>query len=146
SRHEAHRHLARDLTGGVPAHAVRNHEDSPVRHHEEAVLVPRPDDADVGAASGGDVHGRCYRSNRWTRTARPTDPRASTAALAPNTSCTAPSRTVAPGAHGASPFTRSPSTKVPFVESRSTSTHTPSRRCSFAWLVETDGSGTTTSL
>src|SRR2546422_5267914 len=63
--------------------------------------------------------------------------------LGSNTSCTSPSRTVAPGASGASPFTCSPSTNVPLVESRSTSTHTPSRRCSLAWLVDTDGSGTT---
>src|SRR6266496_4551974 len=35
---------------------------------------------------------------------------------------------------------------VPFVESRSTSIHTPSRRCSFAWLVETDSSGMTRSV
>src|SRR3989454_2166792 len=66
--------------------------------------------------------------------------------LGSNTSCTSPSRTVAPGASGASPFTCSPSTNVPLVESRSTSTHTPSRRCSLAWVVDTDGSGTTRSL
>ncbi|OLB17205.1 MAG: hypothetical protein AUH12_04965 [Gemmatimonadetes bacterium 13_2_20CM_69_8] len=63
-----------------------------------------------------------------------------------NTSCTSPNRTSAPGASGLSPFTRSPSTKLPFVESRSTTTHTPSRRCSFAWAVETDGSGKMMSL
>src|SRR2546430_4197309 len=66
--------------------------------------------------------------------------------LGSNTSCTSPSRTVAPGASGASPFTCSPSTNVPLVESRSASTHTPSRRCRLAWLLDTDGSGTTRAL
>src|SRR5712664_237472 len=63
-----------------------------------------------------------------------------------NTSETSPNRTVDPGASGASPLIGSPSMKVPLVESRSTNTHTPSRRCSFAWVVETDSSGKTRSL
>src|SRR5207302_11329449 len=63
-----------------------------------------------------------------------------------NRSCTSPNRTMVPGPSGASPLTRSPSTNVPLVESRSTSTHTPSRRCSLAWLVETDGSGSTITM
>ncbi len=40
--------------------------------------------------------------------------------------------TSVPGAIGVSAAIRSPSTYVPFVEPRSTSTHTPSRRCSLA--------------
>src|SRR5213592_545706 len=70
----------------------------------------------------------------------------SASSVGSNTSWTSPNRTIAPGASGASPFTRSPSTKLPFVDSRSTSTQTPSRRWSFAWLVDTDGSGITRSL
>src|SRR5207247_9644879 len=53
--------------------------------------------------------------------------------LGSNTSCTSPSRTVAPGASGASPFTCSPSTHVPLVASRPASTHPPSRSCRLAW-------------
>src|SRR6185437_7865326 len=63
-----------------------------------------------------------------------------------NTACTSPNRTMTPGDNGDSPWTFSPSTKVPFVESRSTSIHTPSRRCSFACDVETDASARTRSL
>ena len=55
--HEAHRHLTRHFAGGVPAHPVRDDEDPPVGDHEIAVLVARTDDADVGAASAGDMHG-----------------------------------------------------------------------------------------
>src|SRR2546426_7368877 len=63
-----------------------------------------------------------------------------------NTIETSPNRMLAPGASGVSPLTGSPSTNGPFVDSRSTNTHTPSRRCSFAWVVETDSSGNTRSL
>src|SRR6266581_8254194 len=47
----AHRHLARHLTRRMTAHAVGDEEDPAVGDHEVAVLIPRPDDADVGATS-----------------------------------------------------------------------------------------------
>ena len=55
---------------------------------------------------------------------------------------TSPKRIVAPGESGSSPVTVSPSTVVPLVEPRSVTTHTPSRRCSFACDVLTLDSGT----
>ena len=51
-----HRHVARHLTGRMPAHAVGDDKNSAVRNHEKTVLIPRPDDADVGSTCGGDVH------------------------------------------------------------------------------------------
>jgi len=94
----------------------------------------------AGGAGGGDIT-ICSITRVPPPFATPTP-----SSVGSNTSETSPNRTVAPGVSGASPLIRSPSMKVPFVESRSTNTHTPSRRCSFAWVVETDSSGRTRSL
>ena len=53
---DAHRHLARDFPRRVSAHAIGHDEDPPVGNHAETVLIPRPDDADVGTTCGSDVH------------------------------------------------------------------------------------------
>ena len=44
-----HRHLARHLARRVTTHAVGHDENPAVGDHEVAVLIARPDDADVGA-------------------------------------------------------------------------------------------------
>ena len=51
-----YRHLAGDFARRMPAHAVGNDKNSPVGNHSETVLIPRPDNADVGTARGCDVH------------------------------------------------------------------------------------------
>ena len=53
---DAHGHLTRHLPGRVTAHAVGDDEHPLVGNHEEVVLIPRSDDADVGPARAGDVH------------------------------------------------------------------------------------------
>ena len=53
---DLYRHLARYLARGVPPHAVRDDKDSPIGNHAKTVFIPRPDNADVGAACGSDVH------------------------------------------------------------------------------------------
>jgi hypothetical protein len=50
-RHKANRHFTRDFAGGMPTHAVGDDKDAPVGHQDETILIPRPDDADIGAAS-----------------------------------------------------------------------------------------------
>ena len=52
----AYRHLARDFARRMTTHAVGHDEDPAIGNHEVAVLIPRPDDSDVGATCGGDVH------------------------------------------------------------------------------------------
>src|SRR5690554_5393650 len=42
------RHLARDITGGVPTHAISDDEEVPLLIDEEAVLVMFADAADIG--------------------------------------------------------------------------------------------------
>jgi hypothetical protein len=54
--YDPNRHLARHFSRGVTAHAVGHDKNSPVGDHAEAVFISRPDDADVGAARGSDVH------------------------------------------------------------------------------------------
>src|SRR6266576_2948434 len=56
SRHEAHGHFTGHFARSVPTHAVGNDEDAAVGYHEVAILIPRPDDADIGAPSGCDMH------------------------------------------------------------------------------------------
>jgi hypothetical protein len=56
SRHETHRHLAGDLAGRVTAHAIGNDKDPAIGNENETILIPRPDDADIGATSRCDVH------------------------------------------------------------------------------------------
>src|SRR5258708_21769857 len=212
-RDQPYRHLARHFTCRVATHAVGDEKDPPLGDHEVAILVPRPNDADIGPTCAGDMHDRYVR----IQYAAATQPSTTIAALAPhpfpffsaagggtgrfgaafagdaaaaggaalgagagagaaglgagagafnasiilvppplatpiassvgsNTSCTSPKRTMAPGANGASPCTRSPSTNVPLVDSRSVRIQTPSRRCSLACDVETDSSGSTASL
>ena len=55
-RHDPNRHFAGDFPGGVSTHAVGHDKDPPVGDHAEAVFISRPDNADVGAARGSDVH------------------------------------------------------------------------------------------
>jgi hypothetical protein len=50
-RYKADRHFTRDFPGGMPTHAVGDDKDAPVGHQDETILIPRPDDADIGAAS-----------------------------------------------------------------------------------------------
>ena len=51
-----HCHLTGDFARGMSSHAVGNDKNPPVGNHAKTVLVPRPDDAHVGAACGSDVH------------------------------------------------------------------------------------------
>src|SRR5258705_1774345 len=55
-RHNPYGHLAGDFTRGVASHAVGHDKNPPVGNHAKTVLVPRPNDADVGATSGSDMH------------------------------------------------------------------------------------------
>jgi len=53
---DAHRHVTRDFSRRVAPHAIGHDKNPAVGNHAETVLIPRPDDADVGATRGSDVH------------------------------------------------------------------------------------------
>ena len=53
---EFDRHLARDFARRMPPHPVGHDEDAAIGDHEVVILVPRADNADIGAACAGDVH------------------------------------------------------------------------------------------
>jgi len=40
----------------VTAHAIGNDKDPAIGNQDETILIPRPDDADIGATSRCDMH------------------------------------------------------------------------------------------
>src|SRR5699024_8352674 len=110
-----------DIAAGVPAHAVGHHQQVAAR--VAGVLVAGPPEADVGP--GGIPQGDAHRG-----------PRLSSIAVRPIHTC-------APGRKGTAPSIRRSDTRVPLVEPRSSTIHSPSRWKTRACRLEAYSSSST---
>src|SRR5699024_11015065 len=103
-----------DIAAGMAAHAVGHHQQ--VAAGVSGGLVVGPHEADVGA--GGRPQGDAHRGPRLS------------------SSADRPIRTWAPGRNGTAPSIRRSDTRVPLVEPRSSTIHSPSRWKTRAWRLE----------